>query len=239
MINIGICDDDSCVVDEVKNNCELTLESEREKYTIHTFYNGVDVISSDKDMDIIFLDVNMPTLDGFQVARKLREKYADRILIIFLSSHEEVVQKAFEVQAFRYVYKRDDRLGMIQALKDALNVLAKAKKGIWIKIGQEPKFIQYKDIIYIGVKKDLTFIEFANSNGCEIVAKSLKWWQQNLNEDFIRCHRSYIVNCMQIKEFSGKQIKLSNEHKIPVSVRNHTQVKIAYLCSLKKKMYQM
>lgn len=93
-INIAICDDEQKSLDTIEE--KLYKASEKLNIKIETYiYNDgnkvLDLIYNEKeDFDILFLDIDMPNISGLEVARKLREKKTD-VILIFISAHEQYV----------------------------------------------------------------------------------------------------------------------------------------------------
>ena len=107
MVTIGICDDELDVRDAIRESVIESMKEDSTEYEIREFCKGEDVIkyiSSDNEIDILFLDIQMDGLDGMETARKLRE-YDRTTEILFVTSIENKISEAFEVRAFRFIKK--------------------------------------------------------------------------------------------------------------------------------------
>lgn len=238
MIYIGVCDDDAIEVEKVKSLCEQELEQSVQQGIVKSFASGRDLLLYQEPIDILLLDVEMPEMNGFNVAVKLRERKSD-ILIIFLSSHEELVQEAFQVEAFRYIYKSNPEQKIREALQEAIQRVNHNRKGIFLQSGNRKEWIPFGEIVSIQAIHDSTMLQRTKGESKEFIAKSLKWWEEHLNEDFVRCHHSYLVNCNAIEKIEEKNIHMNNGQRIPLAVRRKTEVKKRYLDTISKNMYQM
>lgn len=117
-LKIAICDDEQTYLDILEDECLRFLECRNQKAQIFCFQRGKALLSSEDEFDIILLDVELPDMDGFSVAEEWKNLQRPG-KIIFITSHDEWVQRAFKVQAFRYLYKVEaDRI--LEALEDAL-----------------------------------------------------------------------------------------------------------------------
>ena len=108
IINIVVCDDDQDFLDNIQKelfHLANTLNIAIETYLYTDGNKVVDLIYNDKeDFDILFLDIDMPDISGLEVAKKLREKGSD-IILIFISAHEQYVFDSIEYNPFRYIRK--------------------------------------------------------------------------------------------------------------------------------------
>lgn len=100
-ITIAICDDEKAIRDEI-SECIRDIVSDA---TIKCYDNALCILDSDFDADILFLDIQMPGLDGMEAARKLRAS-GKKTVIIFVTALEEYVFKAFDVGAFLNIKER-------------------------------------------------------------------------------------------------------------------------------------
>ena len=109
MINIALCDDEQEFLDRMQN--ELHQLADKLDFTIETYLytdgnKVVDLIDRDQEnFHILFLDIDMQGISGLEVARKIREKGSD-IILIFVSAHEQYVFDSIEYNPFRYIRKR-------------------------------------------------------------------------------------------------------------------------------------
>ena len=105
MIYIAICDDEEIPIRYIKNKLEQELQKmEVTSYQLDIYYSGVDLLKNKKTYDILLLDIEMPEMDGFSVAKGMNQ-LKKKPLIIFLTSHREFMSKGYHVKAFRYLLK--------------------------------------------------------------------------------------------------------------------------------------
>ncbi|HSH36181.1 LytR/AlgR family response regulator transcription factor [Schnuerera sp.] len=108
MIYIGICDDDRYFLDYIGYKIEKILEKKNISYKIHRLSNGIELLNAydekNKPFDIIFLDIDMPKIDGLEVAEVIRKKDEETILM-FLTSMDNEVYKTFKYDTFRFIRK--------------------------------------------------------------------------------------------------------------------------------------
>jgi len=187
--------------------------------------------------DVIFLDVQMPGLNGFEVVQQLRHKP----LIIFTTAYDEYAMKAFEENSVDYLLKPieqkrlDKAIEKLQRLFDApklsfnenveklLSQLASASlQRLQVKSGNKIFFIETNDIVYFEAKNKYTFLHTVEHE--HIVELTLNELEERLDkQNFIRIHRSFIVNIRYILElvkwFAGKyKVRLKDKQKTELVV---------------------
>jgi two-component system response regulator LytT len=215
---------------------------------------GVDVVSQAADglqalediarlePDVAFLDVQMPGLSGFEVARRLLEGGTD-LAVVFVTAFDHRAIEAFEVNAVDYVLKPVDPNRLEQAVQrvrkrrsgqplgDQLEKLVRMMAGqkdrrnqIAVKMADRIALVQAEDIIYASLVEDSISIVTGQVSGTSNY-RTLDELQARLDpEVFWRVHRSHLVNINKIKEivpwFSRNYILRMNDPKateIPVS----------------------
>jgi two-component system response regulator LytT len=194
------------------------------------------------DPDIAFLDVQMPGLSGFEVARRLLENGTD-LAVVFVTAFDHRAVEAFEVNAVDYVLKPVEPTRLEQAVQrarkrrsgpplgDQLEKLVRLMAGhkdrrnqVAVRMADRIVLVQAEDIIYASLVEDSISIVTGQVSGTSNY-RTLDELQARLNpEVFWRVHRSHLVNINQIKEivpwFSRNYILRMNDAKateIPVS----------------------
>lgn len=226
---IAICDDDRIMADCIGNIVETYFADRGMRIGISVFCDGKELVQSDDDFDLVFLDIEMPNMDGMTAAKYLYDRYKrakqTETKIVFLTSHEEAVRKAFQVQAFRFLVK-DSYEDEIEECLDAFCV-EKMENAIFdVECRGGMVKVRQNDILYI---KSI-------HNGSEIWLEqdvleckySLDKWMDLLDDNlFFRAHKNSIVNLDKI-DYIEEYIYLYNGDKVEYSVRNRTKLKKRY-----------
>lgn len=220
-MQIAICDDEKIIRDIVEQKCDEYLKGRGMSYNIVMFRNGMELVKYKENIDIIFLDVEMPEVDGLLAAQYLREKNVE-IPIIFLTSHSEMMQKAFKVKAFRYLIKPINKTDFLEAINAAIKEVMSEK--IIVKYKETSSVINIKDIFFIESLGDNTAIHAKNQYF--ISNQPLKNWIEVLgNQVFFQTHKSYLVNLQYVKKIEKGMVYLVYEYSVPVSIRNTKKIK--------------
>lgn len=154
-------------------------------------------------MDIIFLDISMPNLDGITLG-KIIKNMEDKPKVVFITAHPEYAIDAFEVEAFDYILKPYSENRIITAVhrleKCSINKSVPSNK---ITLWKNDKMIviNVDDICYCEASERKVFI-YSKDDRFEIVSTITDFSKKLPETNFFRCHRSYIVNLDKITEIT-------------------------------------
>ena len=175
--------------------------------------------------DLIFLDIEMPQKNGFQLLEEL-----DNVpLVIFVTAYDQYAIQAFDVSALDYIVKpiRTERFDKciqkaIAQLQNSPNEKKQTKQQIFIKDANKCYFIKLDEISYIKSIGNYAQLHFNGKSA--MVKRSLNYLEETLPDYFFRCNRSEIINHHFIEEirplFKGAlQVQLSTNHVIDLSDR--------------------
>ena len=212
---IAICDD--CDVDRQYISNMVTLWGERSGYIVH-----VDLFSSaenflfhyaeESDYDILLLDIEMGTMDGVTMAKKLR-KENDTVQIVFITGYSDYILEGYEVAALHYLMKPVKEEKLCAVLDRATQKLAKNEKVLNFEVGGEMVRVPIYQIRYADVFGNYVTIHASSDVTVKMTLSDL---EKQLDERFYRAGRSCIVNLSQISRVTKAAIKLSDGTTIPL-----------------------
>lgn len=224
-INIAICDDKKFFIEHLSKkiigySTELNVKNE-----ILTYNNPEELLNNIDDIDILFLDVDMPEMSGIEVARRIRESN-ESVLIVFVSNYDQYVYQSIKYKPFRYIRKNRLDSELYPALKDSYNNIQmdNNNKTITIDYKKGKIAINKNNIIYIEKELKDTVIHLVDD---EIYTRmNLKDIEKELDADvFIKLHRGCIANMKYIKRFEKDYVYLINGKSLPISRRKVKEVK--------------
>ncbi len=182
--------------------------------------------------DLIFLDIQMPEVDGFDVVNSIKAKYLP--YIIFVTAYDQYAVKAFEINALDYLLKPFDKARLFKSIsraKDIINsrddyqfkindLLAELKNDkkylnrIMIKSSGRIFFLKTSEIDWI--EAAAYYIKIHSGKNSYLIRETLNNFEAGLDpEIFTRVHRSYIVNIEKIREvqpwFNNKYVAILND----------------------------
>ena len=244
MINCIIVEDELPAREELK----YFLNEEKEIKLIAEFDNPLDTLNflenntaenflENNTADVIFLDINMPDMNGISLGKIITKMYPD-MKIVFITAYKDYAVDAFEIKAFDYLLKPYSESRIKNLLKSLVNVKTEltssiknsSLKKITVNIDERLYVISLNDIDYIEASEKETLI-FSNQKKYVSKIKISKWEEMLKGDNFYRCHRSFIVNLDKITEIeqwfnSSWIIKIKNyTTAIPVSRNNIRELK--------------
>lgn len=244
-MNIVICDDERKVIEDVGSICREYLSPDVKLYgfrSAESLLKNLDKI--DGDIDLFILDIEMPGRDGLWLRKEL-ERYRYGSSIIYLTSHDELVQEAFG----RYVIGFVDKVSFLNdknKLVDKLKLFeqeTKADETIRVKYDQKVLFIQKRKIILIEaehVYSNLEYVIDEKINGSfvterKLIRKSLKEWEDELGNNFIRISTRYIINLDYVQRIN-QDIVLKNGKELKIPKVNQKKCRDSYYNYCNRKM---
>ena len=232
MYSAAIVDDDAAIRAYIQREVIASCNKEGIRLSFDSFDSGqgfLDMLSQHFHFDVVFMDIEMPEIDGIEVSRQIRGISPDTI-IIFISSREELVYDTFEVKPFRFIPKN--------RMSDFLpQVVAALKKELALSEKNEFKFTDASGDIYSFSLNKIIYVEASNKD-CRIVTKEgesiirirLMELEALLPGDiFIKPHRSFLVNVSYIFFIGKTSITLTTKEEIPMSRNRVTDIKNAFL----------
>lgn len=219
MVKIAICDDELFACENLKKTVARKLEHWEVPFKITCYTNAVRLFCSPLEYDMIFLDIQMPNLNGITLAKKLRDRDFNGILI-FVTVLEECMPDAFEVEAMDYLYKPVDEERLERALRRSLKRLASApEQHLFIRTMNWCRTVKIREIYYCEVVNRKIFLH--TKHGVIDYYGRIRDVEQQTAPYFIRCHRSFLVNPDYLSEYRDGQVTLENGAQIPVSKKYH------------------
>ena len=223
-MRIAICDDEERYRVELKTLLDKLLINI--DYDIDTFDDGKRLMESfaDDPYDLIFLDIEMPAIDGITLAKKLREK-SDKVYIVFLTGHVEYALEGYEVNALRYLTKPVD----IDKLKEVIRYVQDkqgSSRQLIIKEEGVELLIDIKDIVYMESMNQN--VKIVTSKDEHVIRYNIGDFEEQLkNDGFFRIHRGYLISLSKVKKVSKNDVIMDNEVILPVSRSNVKALKEA------------
>lgn len=213
----------------IENYIKTILDEENIEYEVIKYCSGEELLEANlKDVDILLLDIKMDNINGMDVARKIRQS-GNKMEIIFITSLIDYVQDGYEVKAYRYLLKPINFEELKKHLLTCIKEIKLSKHNyIIIKNKSNTYKINSNEITYIEVQKKDMLIHTINKNF--EVRYSLEKIEKDLNLDqFVRCHKSFIVNLNYVENIKSNIAILESGEEIPVSRYRYKDVRTKFL----------
>lgn len=217
-MKIAICDDELLIAEQLENIIRLILEEweiNHETYEIRIYESGTELLSDIEEIQAVFLDIDMPGMDGVEVGRILREKGAD-CEIIMETSVVERYKEAFQIQACRFITKPFDTEEVREALQYIINsrVGEHTIEAFYHRVACK---VPEKKIRYLRAYDG--YVEMKTADRLFRRESTLDELYQELDPRlFFRIQRSYIINFSYIDSYKNGVVTIGNE-KFKVSRR--------------------
>lgn len=226
-MRIAICDDEEKYRIQLKTVLDKLLINTDDN--IETFSDGNILAAkfAESPFDLVFLDIEMPEIDGITLARKLRA-VSEKVFIVFLTGHVEYALEGYEVNALRYLTKPVD----IDKLKEVLNYVRDkigSARQIIIREDGEEIILNVNDVVYIESMNQN--VRIVTTTGEHTIRYNIGDFEEQLKDDgFFRSHRGYLISLSKVKKLIKTDVVLdggADEIVLPVSRSNIKPLKDA------------
>ena len=223
MLIFGICDDQPHACMQTESRINKYMETFKLNYEINVFNNGEALLKFNKRIDILFLDIAMPDIDGIRAAEMINKKN-DELILIFITGYTERFQHAFKVNAFRYLIKPVSLREFDEALSDAL-IRILSQRRIIVDDEKREVLVSESKIVYIESIGDKSVV-YTQDEGKLVSGKTLKYWSEVLScAKFIQTHKSFLAAFEHIRSLDDSMLIMADGAEIPISSRNIRAVK--------------
>lgn len=233
MIRIAFCDDDLTILNDVKLLLEQYRVEHSQEIAYTAFRSPLELMAEiEKGMclDILFLDIIMPGENGINIAKEIRE-YDSNVKIIFLTSSSEFAVESYTVSAYFYQMKPICAENFFRLMDSVISDCEKE---------------QQKSLV-LRCKNGITKIDLEKLEYCEVLGRTLLFHLKggevlesigSLDElcaelekygNFLRPHRSFLVNMEYIQNISYKTITMDSHAEIPIPHGKCSEIKTLYL----------
>ena len=228
MLHIALCDDLSKDRIKLQEDISAYFADKTEKAEVSAFESGNELLSviQNKSFHIVFMDVYMEGLNGVETSQQLR-KLGKNCAIIFTTTSPDHAMAGYEVSASDYLLKPFSREDVFVALDYAISKLPKAQRSIEIISDRTHLELLIADIMYIEVYGHESRIHMADGTVYS-TNQSLKSLEEAVGPDFIRSHKSYLVNAAFVLRPTESDFLLKNGERIPISTDQRVKSRDAF-----------
>lgn len=231
-LKIGICDDEIIILELLKDIVTDCLAENEVDAEIVTFQSGKALIEDATEFDVVFLDIEMPELNGIETGKIIKERKPN-CKIIIATSKEEYYKEGYKIDALRYITKPFD----MHEIEEALEAVQKSRVGtdkIQLYYNRTLIEIKHRSIEYV-VAYD-SYVEFVLKDKVLRKPISLNELEEILDTRiFFRIHRKNLVNMLYIQAYKDGIITIGDK-QMTVSKRKKKEFEKAYIeCDLNYK----
>ncbi len=223
-MRIAICDDEEMYRVQLKSVLDKILVNA--EYEIETFADGnrLEEAYSEAPYDLVFLDIEMPAVDGITLARRLRAR-SEKVFIVFLTGHVEYALEGYEVNALRYLTKPVDTDKLKEVIRYVQDKQGSGRQ-IIVKEDGEQLLIDIADVMYMESMNQN--VRIVTTKGEHVIRYNIGDFEQQLAGDgFFRIHRGYLVALAKVKKLAKSDVIMEDGTALPVSRSNIKPLKDA------------
>ena len=237
MIKIAICDDEA----NIRAYLSSLIQAQDCPCEIVEYASAGDCLADTQKIDLLFLDIELAPsgsgLDGMALARKIRERATvTQPVIIFVTGYERYVFDAFDVGAFQYLLKPVDEEKFAKVFSRAVAQIgtAREKPGrvLTLQSANTSKTVPLDSIYYIESSNHK--VELHLKNGEFACYAKIGDLELELQDQFFRIHKGYLVNLSYVAGYSKTEVTLTNGERLLLSKYKYQDFVKAYLHFLKK-----
>lgn len=224
MLRIAICDDAAAYGDWLEEFVKRWAMKRRLNVQVGTFISGEDLLADIEATgyyDVIFMDIDLKGgMDGIHTAERIKRIYK-HICLIFVSQYDDYYKEVFRVHPFQYLEKTEQKGRLAESLDQAVGAYRHTREIYTFQFkGINHSILLYEVLYFVSEGR---VIRVYMENGSKYVfydkLDELEKRLKGSNSQFIRIHKSYLINGRQMEKYCMKSVKLRNGETLPVSLK--------------------
>jgi len=241
MLTIGICDDNphfaQALMKKLHELCAYNLSERIDCKVIPSFGAAEEVVNylKKQQINILFLDIDMPGVNGFKLAEHLCQTHPDTI-IIFVSSYEDFVYSSFEYSPFRFLRKAHLNQELPLAFQKVIEKCLLDKEVLAFNTIEGEQLLRIKDIVLFEVQKNYYAIKTTSSKvyKCRGTLNSVE--ELVCQYDFYRVQSSYIINYEHVSNIENDCLVMKTGETISISRRKLNAFRNEYMKFIRRRI---
>ncbi|MBE6699807.1 MAG: response regulator transcription factor [Ruminococcaceae bacterium] len=228
-LKIAICDDEANQIEYLSDVVTTWAKKNRHAVEIKPYSAAKSLLfdyCEEKDFDILLLDIEMPGMSGVELAKAVRKENAT-VQIVFITGYYEYFSDGFDVSALHYLIKPADERKLMPVLDRAVSNLTYRQRSVLLTSPEGDRKVSLADIEY--VESENVHVAVHTVSGVYRSRISLAKFAEQLDETFIKVHRSYIVNLKYVKKITRTDITIVSGDLVPISRGMYDEVHAALI----------
>lgn len=208
MIRIGICDDEELIGNQLRKKIERCMGKVEDKVEYCFFTSGEELLNNEKELDLLFLDIDMPEMDGIDTGKRFREK--NKICkIIMATGRVDRMREAFFLEAYRFLVKPFED----EEIEEVVESYWKSRVGFQkIQLSENRQMVQIMQYQIFYIQAYDSYTEYVLENRVLRSERSLDRAMQELDQCiFVRVDRKNIVNLKYVDTYKNGELWIGNK----------------------------
>lgn len=214
-MRIAVCDDSPTFLHNAAELINKWCIESNIQAEIILCENGDELLSQQKRLDTVFLDIIMPLFNGMETARELRQKDT-AVKIVFLTSSPEFALESYDVGATGYLLKPVSYEKIKLILDKCARDINVEQENIVVKTAFGYQKIFFSDIEYAEAQNKKVIFYLKDGKSIDAM-QPLHSFEDKFTEGFFKCHRSYLVNLSNVDHFNSIEITTASGRRIPIA----------------------
>ena len=229
IMKIAICDDDVTQREYLAKTVAEWAKKNQHMTDIRQYIDAKSFLFDyleDKGFDILLLDIEMPEMNGIDLAKTVRRENST-VQIVFITGFYEYFSDGFDVSALHYLIKPADERKLFTVLDKAVDNLAYRQRSVLLVTADGEVKVSLADILYI--ESENVYIIVHTVHGDYRTRMALTKFMEQLDETFFKVHRSFVVGLKYIKKITRTEVIMTNGASAPISRGLYDEVHTALI----------
>ena len=233
-MRIAICDDSHSDGKQLSEIIRSIAEEDNLNILVSQFTDGETMLAAAgaEPYDLYILDIIMPALNGISLAQEIRSKH-ETTHIAFLSTSNEYAHQSYRVHACDYLLKPAEKEQVHELISRVYSELEKTQPYIFLERGRECIRLPAAQLSHLEINQKNLYFHLVDGQTLQFPGKLSEYESILLsNSQFVKIHRSYVVNLQQISQLSANGCIMFSGKNLPISRLMYNDVRKRYMAYL-------